>query len=615
MSREPRGGRYKTLKNAPFEQFILQQLRYLDFDQTRRWYRKIEKSKRCNRSLLAFLGCNDRFFLLTRVLGRKDAMHPWIFNRCREVEANPDDHIDLWARFHYKSTIITFAGAIQEAICNPEMTIAIFSVTQAIARKFLAQIKIEFESNGFLRNLYRDVIWRVPKTQAPTWGVAGGLTLRRVGNPKEATIEAHGLIDGQPTGRHFNLHIYDDVVTQDYMSDDMIEKTTLRWEMADNLGVHDGARKWVAGTRYNFADTYGVMMQRGSFIPRIYAATHNGKLDGKPVFLTQEHWDRIKRDQQSTVSAQMLLNPAYGNDATFNPTWFKTYEVIPAVMNVYIMCDPSKGRGARSDRTAIAVIGIDQGGNKYFLDGVRHRMKLSDRYAYMSRLYHKWRTQEGVQEVKIGYEIYGQQVDLEVIEEYQQRDNDYFKIEELNTPSSGPHAKNDRIERLEPDLKGGSFYLPAVVYHPDYAEISNGRAIWKPWLDEDDKRANKTEEEGNYLVGQVIYRPLLGFTSLQRKVSQRRVVNPVRRIDENNKPYDVTRALIGEIQEHPFGHYKDLIDATSRIYDMNPIAPKKYDVASLTGIEDDFSPESGSDGSFSLEDDFDPTDASVYGAH
>ena len=56
----------------------------------------------------------DLFFLITVGFKRKDLDKDWLYDRIREIEANPDDYLDLWARDHYKSTCITYAKSIQD---------------------------------------------------------------------------------------------------------------------------------------------------------------------------------------------------------------------------------------------------------------------------------------------------------------------------------------------------------------------------------------------------------------------------------------------------------------------------------------------------------------------
>jgi hypothetical protein len=599
--------------NPQLAEFIENELHYLDFEQAIDFYKEFtDKTK--NLDDLAFLACNDRFFLLAHMLNRHDIVHPWLYDRCREVEANPDGWLDLWARYHYKSTIITFAGVIQEILIDPELTVAIFSHTQPIAKAFLEQIKRELEANGKLKEVFDDVLFANPQAESPRWS-AEGIIVKRLSNPREATVEAHGLVDGQPISRHYSLLVYDDVVTEKSVTNpDQITKTTRMWELSDNLSTHLGARKWHAGTRYHHGDTYGIILERKALRERRYAATDDGTLKGNPIFLSQKRWNEVKTAQKSTVAAQMLLNPTAGNEQIFLSEWFSGYETVPAMMNVYILCDPSKGKkkhstrsGSESDNTAIAVIGIDQGGNKYLLDGYCHRMKLSTRYSFIKELHKKWSSFPGVQVVKVGYEQYGQQVDLEVLEEYMERDRVYFEIEELNFPREGLHSKKHRVERLEPDVKTGRFRMPALVHHPDMVPpamennpipaidrqigITPGTVYWSAWTQEDYDAWAAAGKANNPAVGQIMYRPLRGLTKAQRwmKDTQQshRIVTPLRRLDEDGNIYDLTRVFMEEARFFPFAPHDDLIDAVSRIYDIEPCSPVAFESIMTEASQED----------------------------
>lgn len=516
---------------------------------------------------MALLGCNDRFFLMTQILKRSDLVHPWLYYRTREVELEPDGFLDLWAREHGKTSIITIGGVIQEIMVDPNLTAAIFSVTQKLARKVVAVIMKEFSDNELLKETYSDVLWKKPHTEAPRWSVADGIVVKRTENPKEGTVEGWGLVDGMPTGGHYHLLVYDDIITQEYVTNpDMVRKATDAWELSDNLGRGD-VRKWHAGTRYSFADSWGQLLERRILKPRIYPATDDGTPTGKPVLISQKRWNEKVKTQRSTLNAQMLQNPIAGTDQTFKPEWFEArWDVRPPVMNVYIMVDPSGGRKHNSDRTAMAVVGITPTNSKYLLDGYCHRMTLTERWDNMRNLRRRWMRAQGVRLVKVGYEKYGMQADIEVFKEKMEETGEAFEIIELNWPREGSHAKQDRIGRLEPDFRDKNFILPALMGVKGEGDCY--------WYMEGMKIGDKTV---NISKNQIVTMPMRGPTTRMKKAQEAGrsgfVVRAIKRRDSDGEIYDLTRMLIDELLFFPFAPHDDLADAVSRIYDMDATAP------------------------------------------
>lgn len=404
------------------------------------------------------LAKRDLFYLLVYVLDRDDVDRDWLFDRCREVQARPDGCLDLWAREHYKSTIITFALTIQDILNDPEVTVGIFSHVNKIAKDFLKQIKRELESNEALKALFPEILWADPVKEAPSWSEDSGIIVKRKNNPNAATVEANGLVDGMPTGKHYSVLVYDDVVTEKSVTTpEMIKKVTDAWELSLSLGVADGGKRRTIGTRYHYNDTYGTMLERESAVPRVYSVTEDGKVDGEPVLLTREQVKEIRSDRGPyTFACQYLLDPKADSTMGFLEDWLAVW---PAVhtnnLNNYILVDPASGKKKDSgDYTAMWCVGIGADDNYYVVDMLRDRLNPTERIDRLFAWHRRYRP------LAVAYEDYGMQADIHNIQERMKKENYRFTL----VPVGGRMAKPDRIRRMVPLFEASRIILPETCW-------------------------------------------------------------------------------------------------------------------------------------------------------
>lgn len=422
--------------------------------------------------VIRYLARTDLFFLLVYCCGRSDIFHPWLLARCQEIQANPNGYLDLWAREHYKSTLITFGLTIQDILSSHgdapldkwggrEVTFGIFSFNRPIAKAFLRQIKLELETNELLKDLFPDVLYANPRKQSPKWSEDDGIVVKRKGNVKESTVEAWGLIDGMPTSKHYFIRVYDDLLTHDSSrSMAAIEKTSAAWENSINLGASGGYERY-AGTRYHYNDTYSLMLRRKVVTPRIYTPYDD---DGNPLLKTQAELDK-KRAAMGTYTwaCQMLQDPNKDDKIGFKLDWIKHYESNSfSNMNLYLLCDPANSKKKKSDYTVMCVIALGMDHNYYLIDMVRDKLTLSERSKQYIYFHQRYRPKVSA------YEEYGMQADVSYIKEKMEESNYRFTIK----PVGGNLSKVDRIRKLIPIFEEGRFYLPKKLYKTDFEKKS-----------------------------------------------------------------------------------------------------------------------------------------------
>jgi len=355
------------------------------------------------RSVYRALILNDLWFVLYFVVkpwasdsGREMVNRPFVVNACREIEDGPKDFtLDVWARFHYKSAILTIAETIQHCLGHPDDSNGIFSFKSAVGKNFLFSIKSIFENDRMLPVCFPDVVWGNCPKEAPMWSVDGGLVLKRSANRKEPTIGAYGLIEGMPTGLHFERMIYDDITTEDIgRSLDVMSDVKQKFDSSRNLRSIVGSTHRVIGTYYHHSDPLIYVRDKKRVLPSGEKAPSYtlrfkpavGK-DNGPVLMNPEDLESMKGEpgslQAHVYNCQQLLNPTPEGDRKLNPDYLNRIEarLVPKDLYRFMLVDQAgdfetnKIKDGSADSWAVAVIGVepkvnDVGQSRVFIENL-----------------------------------------------------------------------------------------------------------------------------------------------------------------------------------------------------------------------------------------------------
>lgn len=371
------------------------------------WFDRIERTKTFSLAtrkkyplendinLLRNLMQKDLWFFVYFAMKNPLANHPFIVEACKEIQNEMGDSLEVWARDHLKTTIISVGRTCQKVLNDPEKRIGIFSAVRPLAVKIQNLIKNLFESEFLIQSFF-DILYTNAQKEAPKWTESpeGGLIVKRKGFYLEPTISSWGLVEGQPVGSHFTDLIFDDIVTVDTMNPEIMMKVSDNFDMAENLGTRD-RQITVVGTYYRHDDPlvyitnkHDPMTNEPMFKLRKKPATIDGTFAGPSAFLPEKTLAKKRAGKIWFFYCQQLLNPTPRGMEKLNRDHLQkvTKQQLPTRLYKFMLIDGAGDVGRRQDRKADAwammVVGVepyrdDNGASRiYILDMLIEEMDL-----------------------------------------------------------------------------------------------------------------------------------------------------------------------------------------------------------------------------------------------
>lgn len=325
--------------------------------------KEYESAKATRHNMIRDLVINQRRFdiLSEYVLGYDP--QPFHLEMMDFQESNQEGMILGW-RGAAKTTYLTITTCIGEILCDPNVRILICSDAAEQAKTFLRAVKLHFERNEELREIFGDYCLNAPK-----WADNEIIVNKRSSFAAEATITTIGYGSTLP-GRHFDLTLCDDLITKDNAQTEGQRKKVHDWFYDTLLPCvqSPNGRLYVIGTRWHEEDLYGWLQDEDyadAFI--IFSVLdEDDRSVWEDVFPTAR-MHRIRKGNLRAFELQYMCKPGENLGGIFTPEHFRYYEHLPAEVFKWQGVDLAIGQGSQHDHFAHCTIGVHKTSRDIYL--------------------------------------------------------------------------------------------------------------------------------------------------------------------------------------------------------------------------------------------------------
>jgi predicted phage terminase large subunit-like protein len=463
---------------------------------------------------IAKLALEDLYFFNQYILENGSVMSEFLHREMcdfasgyRQFANGKKKRLMLEPRFTLKSTCVTIGYSLQQMMKNPNIRILIASEKLKNAATFLQGIKGYCESGEKYRQLSQLLYGKLPvpaTSKEEKWTTTEIISPLRTNKMLKEPTVATGGVEVVKVGQHYDLIILDDPVSENNTnSSEQIEKVIQFYKLCLSL-LDPGGRMVIIGTRWNFGDLYGYIMENhmayfDKLVRQVYLE------DGSLLFpekLTEEFLEEQKVSQGSYIfSCQYLNSPVPKDDAIFRfdryrewvggydngmlkideirkyngeNTFDKTEEssIIPVVN--YLLIDPAAGEKQMNDPTAMVVVGVDEKNRWFVIDYVNKRLQGEAWWNELFRLVATYNPR------RVGIETTAFQKSLVLnAKEQMMKRNQFFSFDELKPDAD----KVRRIQTLQPRYEAGQIIMRTGMDEMRYQMVNFPRTTHDDLID------------------------------------------------------------------------------------------------------------------------------------